>query len=208
MDTRAHWESVYQTKGPEQHSWYQAEAALSRRLIDRVAPSRDSRILDVGAGASRLVDGLLEGGYRTITVLDIAEAALAVARRRLGERAAFVTWRHGDVREVDLPAGSVDVWHDRAAFHFLTAPADVAAYRAVLRNAVAPGGHVILATFADDGPERCSGLPVTRYSPAALHAALGEGFRLVETHREVHRTPSMAEQAFAYVVCERGAPSS
>jgi SAM-dependent methyltransferase len=203
MDTRAHWESVYQAKGPEQHSWYQAEAALSQRLIDRVAPSRDSRILDVGAGASRLVDGLLDSGYRAITVLDIAESALAVARDRLGARSAFVTWQHGDVRHVDLPGGSVDVWHDRAAFHFLTSPEDVAAYRAVLRQALAPGGHVVLATFADDGPERCSGLPVTRYSPAALHAAVGEGFRLVETHREVHRTPGGAEQAFAYVVCSR-----
>ena len=202
MDTRDHWDAVYQAKGPEQHSWFHAEARLSRRLIERVAPSRDTRIIDIGAGASQLVDSLLDVGYHAITVLDIAPAALEIAQRRLGSIASTVSWRVGDVCSPGLPPRSFDVWHDRAVFHFLTDPADRAAYVRELQGALCPGGHVILATFADSGPLKCSGLPVARYSAEELHAELGPSFHLVESHREIHHTPARAQQYFTYVACE------
>jgi SAM-dependent methyltransferase len=173
-----------------------------------VAPDRDARIVDIGAGASTLVDGLLDGGYHDITVLDLSEAALQVAQTRLGRKGEPVTWQVADVCHADLEPASYDIWHDRAVFHFLTDAADRAAYVAQVRRSLRPGGHVIVATFADDGPERCSGLPVVRYSAAQLHAALGPGFGLVESHREVHVTPARSQQVFTYLVCRyTGAPA-
>jgi SAM-dependent methyltransferase len=202
MDTREHWDAVYRADGPEQHSWFQAEARLSRRLIERVAPSRETRIVDIGAGASQLVDALLHAGYHALTVLDIAPAALEQAQRRLGSVAGTVSWQVGDVRKVGFPPRSFDVWHDRAVFHYLVDAADRSAYLRELQGALCPGGHVILATFADDGPGHCSGLPVACYSAESLHDALGPAFHLVESHREIHRTPARAEQVFTYVACE------
>jgi SAM-dependent methyltransferase len=201
MSDHAHWDAVYRAKGPDQHSWFQAEALLSKRLIGRVAPERDAAIVDIGAGASTLVDGLLGGGYHAITVLDISEAALAVAQQRLGDKGQPVTWQVRDVTRADLEPASFDIWHDRAVFHFLIDPAVRAAYVAQVRRALRPGGHVIMATFADDGPTHCSGLPVVRYSAEQLHAELGPGFPLVESHRELHTTPSRAQQVFTYIVC-------
>ena len=201
MDLKAHWEKVYQDKGPEQMSWFQAEARLSRELIEVAVPDRDASILDAGAGASTLVDGLLWAGYRRLTVLDLASAALVVARRRVGDPGNGVTWLEGDVLSAELPAGTVDLWHDRAVFHFLTLPADRARYVAQVLRTVRPGGSVLIATFAEDGPTTCSGLEVVRYSPAELHAALGEGFHFVESHREEHRTPWGATQNFTYCLC-------
>lgn len=197
----AHWEQVYRTKQPDQVSWFQAEARLSRELIERVAPSRDARIIDIGAGASTLVDGLVAAGFRAITVLDISPAALAVAQSRIGASAATVRWRAADVLQAELPHHGYDVWHDRAVFHFLTEAGDRARYVQQVRHAVRPGGTVIVATFAEDGPLRCSGLEVARYSPEALHGEFGPGFELVERHRELHTTPSGATQAFTYCVC-------
>jgi ubiquinone/menaquinone biosynthesis C-methylase UbiE len=198
MDSRAHWESVYQAKRADEVSWFQREPAVSRELIQRVAPDRSSRIIDVGGGASTLVDALLATGYEALTVLDIADGALAQARVRLGERAGRVQWMAGDVRTIDLPAAAFDVWHDRAVFHFLTDARDRAAYAGQLRRAVRPGGHAIVATFAEDGPERCSGLPVVRYSPEALRLEFGEPFRLIDSVRELHTTPSGSSQSFVY----------
>jgi len=198
MDSRAHWESVYQAKRAEEVSWFQREPALSRELIERVAPDRSSRIVDVGGGASRLADVLLAAGYHAITVLDIADGALAQAGVQLGERASQIAWIVGDVRTIALPAAAFDVWHDRAVFHFLTDPRDRAAYGGQLRRAVRPGGHAIVATFAEDGPEKCSGLPVVRYSAEALQREFGDALPLVESRRELHTTPSGGSQAFIY----------
>lgn len=200
-DPKHHWERVYRTSGPEQRSWFQREARLSGELIQQVAPDRDAAIIDVGAGASTLVDGLLRAGYRHLTVLDLAAAALTEAQRRVGAAASAVEWREADVLSAPLPPAAFDVWHDRAVFHFLTAPADRARYVAQVRRAVRPDGYVLVATFAEDGPTRCSGLDVMRYSPVTLHAQFGEDFRLLESRREEHRTPSGAVQAFAYALC-------
>jgi 2-polyprenyl-3-methyl-5-hydroxy-6-metoxy-1,4-benzoquinol methylase len=206
MDRHEHWETVYRTKGPDQVSWFQAEARLSRELITRAAPNRDAAIIDIGAGASTLVDGLLSAGYHQMTVVDISAAALALAKTRLGAAAAPVTWQAADVLAAEFPAQRFDVWHDRAVFHFLTDPADRARYVAQVRHAVRPGGIVLVATFAEDGPLKCSGLEVARYAPDALHAEFGEGFTLMESHRELHTTPSGATQAFTYCVCRVAQP--
>jgi len=201
VDRNAHWEQVYRTKGPDQVSWFQAEARLSRVLIERAAPDRAARIIDIGAGASTLVDGLLVSGYRHITVVDLSSTALFLAQQRLGSAAASVIWRAADVLTAAFPAAAFDVWHDRAVFHFLTDAADRMRYVAQVRAAVRPGGHVIVATFAEDGPTRCSGLDVARYSADTLHAEFGAGFVVLESQRELHTTPSGSEQAFTYCVC-------
>jgi 2-polyprenyl-3-methyl-5-hydroxy-6-metoxy-1,4-benzoquinol methylase len=202
MNRVEHWERVYHTKGPDQVSWFQAEARLSRLLVESVAPDRGARIIDIGAGASTLVDGLLAARYQNITVLDISNAALTIARDRVGSTGATVTWQQADVLAATLPARGFDVWHDRAVFHFLTDATDRIRYVDQVRRAVQPGGYVLVATFAEDGPMRCSGLEVARYAPAELHAQFGAGFRLIESHREMHATPSGVMQAFTYCVCQ------
>lgn len=201
MDRRSYWDDVYRTKGPERVSWFQAEARLSRSLIERSAPDRGARIIDVGAGASTLVAGLLDAGYRQLTVVDLSSTALALAQQRLGCAAAQVSWIAGDVLGLDVSPAAFDLWHDRAVFHFLTQAEDRTRYVAQVRRAVAPGGHVLVATFAEDGPTRCSGLEVARYSPAALHGEFGPDFRLLASEREVHITPTGSEQAFTYCLC-------
>jgi SAM-dependent methyltransferase len=206
MDRHAHWETVYRSKAPDAVSWYQATAARSRRLIAEAAPDRSSPILDVGGGASVLVDGLLADGYRDVTVLDLSGAALTAARQRLGPAAGAVRWRVGDILALPLEPDSVSVWHDRAMFHFLTEGTDRAAYRRQLRRAVRPGGHAIIATFAVDGPLRCSGLDVVRYDPAALQAELGQDFMLVSSETDAHQTPTGGTQRFSYGVFRRSAP--
>ena len=198
MDPRTHWEAIYRAKLPHQLSWFQAEPGTSVDLIHRAVPDVNAAIIDVGGGASTLVDRLLSAGYRRLTVLDISPSAFEAVRRRLGPRAGDVTWMEADVLTADLPAGRFDLWHDRAVFHFLTAAADRARYVEQVRTALRPGGHVLVATFADDGPTRCSGLPVVRYTAAALAAEFGEGFRLADSAREEHVTPSGVVQAFMY----------
>lgn len=201
MDPRSHWEQVYRTKGPDQVSWFQPEAKLSLELIRLVAPARDTSIIDVGAGASTLVDGLVAAGYSRITLLDLSPAALIQAQQRLSNDADAVVWQAADVLTADLDAGAFDVWHDRAVFHFLTGAAERTRYLKQVRQAVRPGGFVLVATFAENGPTRCSGLDVARYTPEGLHAEFGTDFRLVESRREEHRTPGGAPQAFTYCVC-------
>jgi ubiquinone/menaquinone biosynthesis C-methylase UbiE len=176
-------------------------------LIERVAPGRGAAVLDVGAGASTLVDGLLAAGYRRITVLDLSAAALAQARQRLGPAAGGVTWLEADVLTAPLPPAAFDVWHDRAVFHFLTADGERRQYIAQVRRAVRPGGHVMVATFAEDGPERCSGLEVARYSPGALQGQFGPDFTTVESRRDEHRTPKGVVQAFTYCLCRYDTPA-
>jgi ubiquinone/menaquinone biosynthesis C-methylase UbiE len=182
-------------------SWYQPEATLSLDLIRRVAPNRATPVIDVGGGASTLVDGLLDGGYHSVTVLDVAPAALAQAGRRLGERAAGVSWLVADVLDAPLRDAAFGVWHDRAVFHFLTSPVDRERYVAQTRRAVRPGGHVIVASFSLEGPAKCSGLDVVRYSPESMHDEFGRGFRLLDSVEEDHHTPAGKIQAFVYCLC-------
>lgn len=201
METKSHWEQVYRSKPVDSVSWYQPHALRSLELIRRVAGCRDDRVLDVGGGASTLAGDLLDAGMTRLSVLDISGSALEAARRRLGPRAGAVRWIEGDITSVELEPASVDVWHDRAVFHFLTEPQDRAAYVRQVRRAVRPGGHVIIAAFSPEGPPQCSGLPVVRYAPQALHAQFGSGFELVAHQAEDHRTPSGAVQHFVYCLC-------
>ena len=203
MDRKTHWERVYATKGPTEVSWFQALPARSLELILLAGARRSSRIIDVGGGDSLLVDTLLDWQLGRVTVLDISSAALERARARLGERARDVTWIEADVTEAELPALSLDVWHDRAVFHFLAGEDERARYVERARGALVPGGHAIVATFAADGPARCSGLDVARYTPAALADVFGRGFELVTSRAEAHRTPAGAEQRFTYVSLRR-----
>ncbi len=201
MDPRSHWQEVFTTRKPTEVSWYQASAALSLGIIRRTAPVRSSSIIDVGGGASTLVDGLLADGYDSVTVLDVSGAALAEAAARLGGDAGRVTWLEANVLEASLPAHAYDLWHDRALFHFLTDASERRRYAEQARAAVRPGGHLVIAAFAADGPTRCSGLDVARYTPRELHAQLGSGFELLESAREEHRTPVGAVQPFTYCLC-------
>jgi cysteine desulfurase len=195
--SRVHWQKVHEQKAAEEVSWHQAHPTPSLDLISRTGAGRDARIVDVGGGASRLVDALLDAGYERVTVLDIATAALERARRRLGSRGGSVAWVSSDVTAWQ-PDGSFDVWHDRAVFHFMVRREDRDAYRAALRRALRRGGHAIIATFATDGPDRCSGLPVARYEPEGLAAELGTDLRLVESVRDEHVTPSGKVQRFQF----------
>jgi ubiquinone/menaquinone biosynthesis C-methylase UbiE len=203
MDRKAHWETVYATRQPHEVSWFQREAHTSLALIQRVAPDDMAAIIDVGGGASTLVDGLVAAGYRCVTVLDLSHTALELARRRLGTTASGISWLEADILSADLPPASFDLWHDRAVFHFLTAPADRSRYVGQARRIVRPGGYVLVATFAHDGPTRCSGLPVARYTASALHQEFGPAFRPVESAREEHVTPSGARQAFVYCLLQQ-----
>ena len=202
MDAKTHWEKVYGTKRADEVSWFQREPAMSLNLIRQVAHDRSARIIDVGGGTSSLVDRLTDDGYSNVTVLDVSATALAHARARLGTRGAGVGWLEADITTTTLPEKSVDVWHDRAVFHFLTNAADREAYIHLVRHAVRPGGHVIVATFAEDGPTKCSGLPVVRYSPASLHREFDGGFELVRSESEQHVTPSGQRQSFVYCLCQ------
>jgi SAM-dependent methyltransferase len=205
--TRAHWDKVYTEKSPTEVSWYQEHCALSLGLIERASASRETAIIDVGGGASSLVDDLLDARYEEMTVLDLSGEALQAARERLGDRAGRVSWIEADITEVELPEGQFDVWHDRAVFHFLTEKEDRARYVEAVRRAVRPGGHVIVATFGPEGPHRCSGLPVVRYGPERLHAEFGAPFLLVDHASEEHRTPFGTVQQFIYCFCRLLDPS-
>ena len=201
MNREKHWDRIYRAKAPTEVSWYQPEARLSLELIRRIAPELDASVLDVGGGASTLADGLLSAGYRDVTVLDVAPAALARAEERLGERAAQVRWIVADVLDAPLPVASYAVWHDRAVFHFLTDARDRARYVAQAQRIVRPGGHIIVASFGPEGPSQCSGLEVVRYSPEGLHTEFGAAFRLLDSAKEDHRTPGGSVQAFVYCLC-------
>lgn len=203
MQQKDHWEHVYETKPTTGVSWFQDHAAQSLRLIAAAGLPRTASIIDVGGGASTLVDDLLAQGYASLSVLDISAKALAAAQARLGANAGRVRWIEGDITALALPPNAYDLWHDRAVFHFLTDPAQRAAYVENVLRAVKPGGHVIVSTFAEDGPLQCSGLPVVRYSADTLHAEFGAPFELLRHEKEAHRTPSGGTQQFVYCYCRR-----
>lgn len=203
MTGKEHWEAVYTTKSHDAVSWYQPSAARSLALIQRVVRDRSAPIIDVGGGASVLVDELLRAGYGDVTVVDLAPSALATARARLGEGAGGVRWIEGDIRTVPLPVAAYALWHDRAVFHFLVDAAGRAAYRAQLQRALRADGFALVATFAEDGPTRCSGLPVCRYSVEELRREMGQSFELVTHERDVHYTPAGGAQAFNYCLFQK-----
>ncbi len=194
---KQYWETVYATKAENEVSWFQAGAAVSIDMITRVSVTKIAKIIDVGGGASRLVDDLLDLGFSNLTVLDIAEAALEMAKSRLGEKSSQASWLRADITQW-TPTENYDVWHDRAVFHFLTNRGDREAYKKALRAGTRPGATVIIASFALDGPERCSGLPVQRYSPDSLARELGSGFRLVDSVAQEHPTPFGTVQKFQF----------
>jgi 2-polyprenyl-3-methyl-5-hydroxy-6-metoxy-1,4-benzoquinol methylase len=198
MENRTHWEGIYTTKDSTQVSWYQRQPVLSLELIRRAGVDKTARIIDGGGGASTLIDSLLADGFQHVTVLDISEAALRVARQRLDARAAEVTWHVDDITRAELPAQQYDLWHDRAVFHFLTQPDDRRRYMDIARQAIKSGGQMIMATFALDGPTRCSGLEIVRYSADSLREELGQDFTLLSCTTETHRTPFETDQQFIY----------
>jgi trans-aconitate methyltransferase len=196
-DRTTHWQNVYASKGETEVSWFQDRPAISLEMIRAASLNHNAAIIDIGGGASRLVDTLLQDGYRNLAVLDLSAKALDAVKKRIGAAASAVDWIVADATTW-RPVKSYDVWHDRAAFHFLTDPQHRAAYVQRLRSAVVPGGHAVIATFAPDGPEKCSGLPVQRHDSASLSSELGPEFELVETRSEIHRTPWQATQAFQF----------
>ncbi|MCK1742895.1 class I SAM-dependent methyltransferase [Bradyrhizobium sp. 139] len=193
----AHWQAVYESKGEREVSWFQESPSPSIELIALTGAGPTSAIVDIGGGTSRLVDALLSAGYTGVTVLDLSNAALAASRARLGAASDGVDWIVADVTAWQ-PKRTYDVWHDRAAFHFLSAPEEQAAYVGCIRRAVKIGGHVIIGTFAVDGPEKCSGLPVTRHSADSIAALLGAGFKLTDHRRHQHATPWQSVQNFQF----------
>ena len=192
-----HWDSIYKSRGERDVSWFEAFPAVSLEMIEAAGLTPDTCILDVGGGESRLIDALLAEGLDCLAVLDVSGEALDHARARIGEAARSVTWIESDVTD-SWSLEAMDIWHDRAVFHFLVAAPDRQRYIAHLRETLRIGGSAIIATFAPDGPEKCSGLPVVRYSPDALAAELGEGFTLIESRRHLHVTPAGTAQPFQY----------
>ena len=202
-EPKAHWNAVYTSKAPTELSWYQPQPARSLELLEQLGVRPESAIIDVGGGASTLVDALLERGANNVTVLDISLAALEHARARLGARASAVTWIEADITNAELPEHAYDVWHDRAVYHFLTDPDDRRRYADVAASALRSGAAAIIATFAPHGPTRCSGLDVVRYDSASLARALGHEFSLDCSIDELHHTPGGIVQAFTYTVLRR-----
>lgn len=201
MEPKGHWEKVYSTKSTTEVSWFQEHAKTSLKIMREANVSKSASIIDVGGGASTFVDDLLSDGYDDITVLDLSGAAMTAAKSRLGERASQPKWMQANILEVQFQKYSYDVWHDRAVFHFLTSENERRAYVGKVLQAVKPGGFVVVATFAEDGPTKCSGLPVMRYNASELHAEFGELFQLIGHEKESHHTPGGNEQKFVYCFC-------
>ncbi len=203
MNRRTHWDEVYRAKSAVSVSWYRPHLELSLELMERYSASRQAAILDIGGGASTLVDDLLGAGYEDVTVLDLAAGALAVSQQRLGEAATSLGWIAADFLQAELEAERYDLCHDRAVFHFLGTEEERELYREQVGRILRPGGVLVLATFAVDGPERCSGLPVSRYDEAGLMQVVGDRFGLVESQRHSHVTPSGQTQQLMYFVLRR-----
>lgn len=197
MKRAQHWNAVYTGKGEQDVSWFEGLPAISLEMMEAAGVTPATCVLDVGGGDSRLVDTLLGRGLHCLAVLDVSGAALERARTRVGAAAAIPIWIESDVT-ADWSLKPMDIWHDRAVFHFLVAAEDRARYVAHLKDTLRIGGSAIIATFAPDGPEKCSGLPVARYSPAQLASEIGAGFELADSRRHIHSTPWGSQQAFQY----------
>jgi hypothetical protein len=201
-----HWDGVYQSKAETELSWFESTPSVSLAMLEAAGLDQETCVVDVGGGDSHLVDYLIQRGLHCLAVLDVSNAALERARARLGQRCTIPVWLATDVTS-EWVLKPMDIWHDRAVFHFLTDPQDRAAYLARLKQTLKPNGTVILATFALNGPPRCSGLPVARYSPETLSAALGQEFRLVDAVLHTHQTPAGVLQSFQYSRFTREVPS-
>ena len=201
--SKSHWERVYRSKAPDAVSWYAAHLDESLGYIRRASVAADAAIVDVGGGEATLVDDLLDAGYRNVAVLDLSERALQVCRTRLADRADRVSWLAADALEHEFAPRSVDVWHDRAVFHFLTEQEQRQRYVAQVLKALRPGGHAIVGAFGPQGPTQCSGLPVTRYSSDELHDEFGSPFHLLDHTTTLHTTPWGTTQQFVYCYCRR-----
>jgi len=200
---RDHWQSIYEEKDEIQTSWYRPHLEQSLGCIDNLKLDKNLPVVDVGGGRSTLIDDLLVRGYRDVTVLDLSAKALADIRQRLGAKAKAGTWIEGDVNEINWPEARYVLWHDRAVFHFLTDAGGRARYVTAAAHTVRPDGYLVIATFASDGPERCSGLPVCRYDATALAVEFTPSFTMVTHYRDLHQTPSGRQQPFTYVVLRR-----
>ncbi len=198
INRKIHWKAVYQKKSPLEVSWYQAHLTKSLELVVESGVDKKAKIIDVGGGASTFVDDLCEKGYGNLTVLDISSEALSESKKRLGEKAKRIAWHESDILKVDLPENAFDLWHDRAVFHFLTKAEERKVYLKVLKQSLKRGGFLIVAAFNLEGPLKCSGLEVMRYSSETLAKELGDGFTLLRSMNENHQTPFDTLQNFVY----------
>jgi SAM-dependent methyltransferase len=203
MNEKEHWQQVYSTRLADQHGWYTPHLKISLGYIADLKLSPGDPIIDIGGGASTLVDDLLDAGHKEISVLDLSEQALSSVKQRLGDRADQVSWLQGDVTEVELPSDHFALWHDRAVFHFLIEADQQRKYRDKLLSSLRVGGYLVIGTFDLDAPPRCSGLPVERYSVELLSTMFGAEFNLEHHQKQVHRTPSGMEQAYLYCLFQR-----
>lgn len=201
MDNKQHWDGVYGSKAPNTVSWYAPHLETSLKLIHQASADKSTAIIDIGGGESTLVDDLLAKGYRDISVLDISQKAIDVAKTRIGKEADQVDWYCADITQATLPQGYFDIWHDRAVFHFLTEEAQRARYVEQVVRSVKHGGYVIMSTFGPEGPEKSSGLDVVRYEPENLHGQFGQSFKLINSSTELHQTPMGTTQQFLYCFC-------
>lgn len=201
MESQSHWEQVYQSKAPETMSWYAPHLETSIKLIQQATTDKQAAIIDVGGGEATLVDDLLDHGNQRISVLDISQTAIDVARKRLGVNGVNVAWYCSDITSATLPESYFDVWHDRAVFHFLTNENDRKKYIRQVMRSVKHGGHVIISTFGPEGPDKCSGLDVVKYNADSLHTEFGKNFQLIESSTEIHHTPFGTTQQFLYCYC-------
>ena len=203
MNKKTHWETVYQTKSDQQISWYREHLDNSLQMILDTKVEKDAAIIDVGGGSSTLADDLLSSGFADISVLDISAAAMKKSQGRLGSCARLIEWIEADITEVSLPKNHYDVWHDRAVFHFLTDAKDRKKYVKLVMNSLRPGGHIIVASFGENGPLKCSGLDVVRYSSETMHNEFGDEFKLIKSFNETHKTPFATTQEFIYCYCRK-----
>ncbi len=203
MDAKSHWETIYKTKSSKDVSWYTPSLNKSLELIRSLDLPKNAAIIDVGGGASTLPDDLLAEGFKSITVLDISSEALEVSKKRLGDKANLIQWIESDLTKVSLPVSKYDLWHDRAVFHFLTQQETRVKYVDVLKNTLKLGGHILIATFGSNGPLKCSGLDIVRYSSQDLQRELGDFFQLTKEYTENHTTPFNTTQEFIYCLFKR-----
>lgn len=202
MNRKDHWENVYKVKSPLEVSWYQSKPLISLAIINSLPLERNGNLIDVGGGASTLVDCLLDEGFNNITVLDLSSIALDKARERLGNRSNLVTWESEDVTNF-FPEKTYSLWHDRAVFHFLTEKCDREKYKACMESSVKVGGHLIIAAFSVGGPTKCSGLDIVQYDSGKIQAELGHNFKLIDEKSETHFTPAGKEQLFSYFIFQK-----